>query len=312
MVTYAVECEGLTKTFKSPQNRDGLKVLSNITFKVKKGTALAITGGNGSGKTTLLKVLATLYLPDGGSCKILDLDLIKQTREIQERIAFVSAGLDFQRKLTLRENLQFFAQVQGSSLDPALRFLDEMNMSHIVDQRTETFSEGQKAITRLAIGLMKEQSEILMLDEVTLGLDVTRKEEVIDYLSKAIRKKTLLIVDHDSDVIERLCNQVLILRPGGHVDTILPVDHLLRSLPYSHEITAVPIRPLIDREVKEIWPHFVRNGGILKFYPVNQIQAERITNRLLKSNLMSSVQTRKIDLNEYAIRYGQSSLTELV
>ncbi len=312
MVVNAIECQHLTKTFKNPQNRDGLTVLGDITFHVKKGSTLAITGGNGSGKTTLLKVLATLFLPDGGNCKILGLDLVKQASEIRERISFVSAGLDFQRKLTLRENLEFFAKVQGSSVEPAFRFLNEMNMMHIIDQRTETFSEGQKAITRLAIGLMKEKSEILLLDEVTLGLDVTRKEEVIDYLTKSIRNKTLLIVDHDSDVIERLCEQVLILKPGGFVDTIVSVDQLMKSLPYSHEITAIPKRYLQDRDIKEIWPHFVRSGGIIKFYPENKRQAERITNRLLKTDLMSSVQARKIDLNDYAIRYSQSSLTELI
>ncbi len=308
MTRFAIECEGLQKIFKSPGQKKPLQVLGDITFSIKKGTSLAITGGNGSGKTTLLKVLSTLFLAEGGNCKILGHDLIKEPRLIRERTSFVSAGLDFQRKLTLKENLEFFAMVQGSSIEPALKFLDEMNMTHILNQRAETFSEGQKAITRLAIGLMKTKSEIFMLDEVTLGLDVTRKEEVIDYLKKVIRNKTLLIVDHDSDVIERLCDEVLILRTGGYVESILSVKELMKSLPYSHEITAVPVKPLLDRDVKEIWPHFVRNGGILKFYPTNKTQAERITHRLIKSDLMSSLQTRKIDLNEYAIRYSQTSI----
>ena len=168
MSNAAIRVENLKKIFKTPGDRKGHTVLSDISFEVPRGTSVAVTGANGSGKTTLLKVLSTLYLPDEGKCSILGYDLVKDQAMIRKRISFVSPGLDFQRKLTLDENLKFFARVQDSDPDNAYKFLDEMNLLDKIDDRTETFSEGQKAITRLAIGLMKSV-DILLLDEVTLG-----------------------------------------------------------------------------------------------------------------------------------------------
>ena len=78
---------------------------------------LNLVSSPGSGKTTLLKVLATLYLPDGGMNRVLDMDLVRDAPLIRERISFISPGLDFQRKLTLEENLKFFAKVQNPSFN---------------------------------------------------------------------------------------------------------------------------------------------------------------------------------------------------
>ena len=112
MTNLAIEVHHLKKIFRTPGNRVGNTVLSDISFELPKGASVAVTGENGSGKTTLLKVLATLYLPDSGSCRILGMDLVKEAAEIRDRIAFVSPGLDFQRKLTLEENLKFFEKTK--------------------------------------------------------------------------------------------------------------------------------------------------------------------------------------------------------
>lgn len=307
--SYAIEVENLKKIFRTPGDREGTTILSDVTFDLPAGSSVAVTGENGSGKTTLLKVLATLYLPDSGNCRILGMDLVKEARSIRENVSFVSPGLDFQRKLTLNENLTFFAKVQNSSLENAYRFLESMELTFKLDDRTETFSEGQKAITRLAIGLMKD-SDILFLDEVTLGLDVNRKEQVINYIKSELNHKTILIIDHDSTVIDRLCDTILILKSGGYVDRMLSIKELLATLPYSHEITAVPIRILNEREIKQLWPHFTKTGGTIKFHAKTRSEAQIINTRILSSGFISRAETKIVDLNDYAIRISQNSLNE--
>ncbi|MHA2503278.1 MAG: ATP-binding cassette domain-containing protein [Candidatus Kariarchaeaceae archaeon] len=303
----AIEVEHLQKIFRTPGDRVGNTVLGDISFSLPKGTAVAVTGENGSGKTTLLKVLATLYLPDAGKCRILDLDLVRDASKIRDLISFVSPGLDFQRKLTLDENLKFFAKVQNSQMEGAYKFLDAMNMSEKISERTETFSEGQKAITRLAIGLMKD-AEVLFLDEVTLGLDVGRREQVINYLTEHLKRKTIMMVDHDSTVIDRLCDTVLILRKGGYVDRMIAISELLDSLPYSHEITAIPSRILSEREIKQLWPEYQRAGGTIRFHPKTRSEAQIINTRILTSGFISRAETRVIDLNDYAIRIAEGMI----
>lgn len=302
--TQVIEVDQLRKVFKTAGNRKGNVVLNDITFDVERGSTVAVTGENGSGKTTLLKILSTLYLPDGGKIRVLDMDLVRDASRIRQRITFVSPGLDFQQKLTLQENLNFFAKVQNSELEGAYKFLEAMNLIDKLEDRTETFSEGQKAITRLSIGLMKD-AEILFLDEVTLGLDVNRREQVINYIKTELNRKTIMMVDHDSTVIDRLCDQVLILKTGGYVDRMVNIKELLAALPYSHEITAIPIRNLSDREVRQVWPEFTRTGGTIRFYPKNRAEAQVINTRILSSGFISRVETRGIDLNDYAIRIAE-------
>lgn len=302
----AIEVSHLKKIFRTPGNREGNIVLTDISFQLPRGSAVAVTGANGSGKTTLLKVLATLYLPDDGVSRVLDMDLVRDAHKIRNRVSFVSPGLDFQRKLTLNENLKFFAKVQNSELEGAHKFLEAMELMEKVDDRTETFSEGQKAITRLAIGLMKD-AEIYFLDEVTLGLDVNRREQVINYLKTELNRKTLMIVDHDSTVIDRLCDTILILKEGGFVDRMIPIQELLETLPYSHEITAIPTRVLSDREIRQLWPHYNRSGGTIRFFPRTRQEAQIINTRILTSGFISRAETRVIDLNDYAIRIAENT-----
>ena len=297
----AIEVEHLEKIFRSPGNRTGTTILADVSFEVEQGSAVAVTGENGSGKTTLLKVLSTLYLPDSGKVRVLDFDLKRDAHLIRERISFVSPGLDFQRKLTLDENLSFFAKVQNSDKEGAYKFLQSMNLMSKIDDRTETFSEGQKAITRLAIGLMKS-ADILFLDEITTGLDVNRREQVINFLKNEINHKTILIVDHNSSIIDRLCDKVLILKKGGIVDRMISIEELLKTLPYAFEITAVPKRTLDDREIKQLWPQYTKSGGVINFYPKNRSEAQVINTRILSSGFINRAETRTIDLNEYAIR----------
>lgn len=304
----AIEVEHLKKTFRTPGDRVGTTVLNDISFEVPRGTSVAITGENGSGKTTLMKVLSTLYLPDAGKISILGHDLVLEASQIREKISFISPALDFQRKLTLNENLKFFAKVQNSDPENAYAFLEEMNLIEKLNERTETFSEGQKAITRLAIGLMKPV-DILLLDEVTLGLDVFRREQVINYLKSQLNHKTLMIIDHDSTVIDRLCEHVLILKAGGYVHSMVSISDLLDSLPYTHEITALPKRLLTDREVKQVWPNYIRTGGTIRFYPTSRDEAQVINTRILSSGFISRAETRAIDLNDYSMRIAQETMT---
>ena len=289
---YAIEVEHLRKIFKSPSAREGTTILSDVTFSIPKGASVAVTGENGSGKTTLLKVLATLYLPDGGVNRVLDMDLVRDAPLIREKISFISPGLDFQRKLTLEENLKFFAKVQNSELDGALHFLEVMNLTDKLEERTETFSEGQKAITRLAIGFMKD-SEILFLDEVTTGLDVNRREEVINFLDSEMSRKTKILVDHNSSVIDRLCDKVLVLMRGGRVNQLIHIKELLESLPYAYEITTIPKRKLSDREIRQLWPHYEKAGGTIRFYPKSRTEAQIINTRILSSGFISRAETKE-------------------
>lgn len=298
---YAVTARRLAKDFKVPGSKKTKRVLDNITFSLPVHDRIALVGPNGSGKTTLMKILATLYLPDEGDCSVLGRDLVEEEAEVRKLISFVSPGLDFHRKLTLNETLEFFAKAQKANPDPALEFIDLMNLSHKLNDRIESFSEGQKALTRLAIGLMKD-APLVLLDEVTATLDVNRKEQVIEFLNTYLNGKTMIMVDHDSQVVDRLCKRVMILNRGGTVARIMQAHDLIMELPYMYEITMTPKKKITPSQARKIWPDFELFGGKVRFFAQKESEVQGITNRILAFGNFTKFEVSGASLHELSIR----------
>ena len=301
---YAVTAKNLSKQFKLPGTKTVKPVIQDVTFSVPVKTKLALVGPNGSGKTTLMKILATLYLPDSGELTIFGYDAMTEADEIRKKISFVSPGLDFHRKLTLKETLEFFAKAQRADISPAMEFIEYMGMTEKLNDRLESFSEGQKSLTRLAIGLMKN-AELLLLDEVTATLDVKRKEQVINYLSKYLKDKTMVMVDHDSQVVDRLCERVLILGKQGRLARIMRVQDLVNELPYQYEITMTPLTKLSEEEAKKIWPDFEIFGGKVRFFAKKETELQGIVSRILSYRRFAKFEISGVSLHELSIRATQ-------
>ncbi|MFX0124813.1 MAG: ATP-binding cassette domain-containing protein, partial [Candidatus Hodarchaeota archaeon] len=117
-------------------------VLRGVDFYLPDEENLAIIGPNGSGKTTLLKTLASVYLPDRGSIRIGPYDLVKQTKQARKLLSYVSPSLSFHKKLTLRETLEYFANLQGASWRRQQELMDSVDLTKMLDVPLEGFSEG--------------------------------------------------------------------------------------------------------------------------------------------------------------------------
>ena len=258
-----------------------IKVLDEITFELEEGENLAIVGPNGSGKTTLLKILATIYLPDKGSVKIYDHDIFKDISKVRDMISFVSPALSFQKKLTLRETLKFFSGIQDSNIEDIYPFLEEIGLDQLMDERLEGFSEGQKAMTRLAIGMLKHP-KILLLDEVTATLDVRRKEEVIDYIDKLDNKLdlTLGLIDHDPMVVDRLCHKILLLRRGGTILRFANVSDLFHEIPYRYDVKVYPRKPLKTKVLDSFGFPYEKLGDFVRFLTKSKKEVDEIHDKL--------------------------------
>jgi ABC-2 type transport system ATP-binding protein len=261
-----------------------LRILNGISFALPDDANLAIVGPNASGKTTLLKMLASIYLPDEGSIEIYGHDLKKKITQVRDMLSFVSPSLTFQAKLTLKETLEFFAGVQGVGIkDIALDFLEEINLMHMMDKRLESFSEGQKAMVRLVVGLMK-QPRLLLLDEITATLDLTRKEAVINTINELDRrhKFTIILVDHDPMVVDRICDKVLLLKRGGRVLKYSTVHELLSNIPYKYDIKVTPKKNLDDDFLESFGFPYKKMGNIIRFFTQNQTEANELNSMLLE------------------------------
>jgi len=274
------------------------RVLDNVSFTLEKGESVALIGPNGCGKTTLLKALATIYKPDEGHIKVFGYDAVDDRDRVRAAFSFVSPALNFQNKLTLHQTIRFFSGVLGKNPEDAMTFLKRMGILHMLDVPLEGFSEGQKAMVRLAIGLIKHP-KILMLDEVVANLDVERKERVIDFVKEEAEYNdlTLLMVDHDPMVVNRLCTKVILLKSGGSILKITTVEELNKSFPYLFEVQ-ITLKKEVDPQVlASVNPDFKQHGNLVRFFAENEEATQTIIHALLpKRAIYNEITTKEVSL----------------
>jgi ABC-2 type transport system ATP-binding protein len=217
--------EGLTKRYKQ------ILAVDNISFAVERGSFTALLGGNGAGKTTTIAMLLGLVKPTAGRITILGTDFIRHPNAVLGRMNFQSPYADLPRRLTVRQNLTVYARlyaVRGVAgrIDMLAEALD---LKALLDRPLGELSAGQRTRAGLAKAFIN-QPEIVLLDEPTASLDPDTADWVRSYLSAYAKAAgaTFLIASHNMPEVERLCDQVLMLRQGRIVDSGSPKELIAR------------------------------------------------------------------------------------
>ncbi|MBN1327851.1 MAG: ABC transporter ATP-binding protein [Candidatus Heimdallarchaeota archaeon] len=315
MVEEIIHSEALVKEFPlshMPRKNESAKkrILDGISFELPKGLSLALLGPNGSGKTTLLKTLSTIYSPDGGNAQICGFDIVKEIKDVRKRISFVSPAMDFQKKLTLKQTLDFFVKVTNGDMVLAKDFIEELQLDHLWNTKLETFSEGQKAITRLCVGLQKNP-EILFADEPTNGIDFRRKQIVLEFLEKQGRERTLVLVDHDPEVVDVLCDKILLIALGGTVRGMVDVSNLHKEFNYMFDIMVIPKGSITKKEATDIWPRYEMIGGMCRFFAGDRKEAGEVHDRIIKWGRFIDIKTSGISIEDITLMWLKKHEDEL-
>ena len=199
--------------------------VQGISFTLKRGQPLGLLGGNGAGKTTTIGMMLGLIVPSGGAIEILGEDMLRHRHRVLPRLNFSSPYVDFPNRLTVRENLMVFAQLYG--LRRARARIDELaadlDLTRLLDQKTGSLSSGQKTRVSVAKALLN-RPEILLLDEPTASLDPDTADWVRGYLETYQRATgaSILLASHNMAEVERLCDEVLMMKQGRIVDRGAP------------------------------------------------------------------------------------------
>jgi ABC-2 type transport system ATP-binding protein len=171
---YAVEVNGLVKTFPEVRAVDGL------SFRVGKGEIFGLVGPDGAGKTTTMRVLAGVMPPDDGSAIVCGCDVVRDPEAVKRHISYMPQRFGLYEDLTVTENIRFYADLFGVSrserLGSAARLLAACGMSEFGDRLAGNLSGGMKQKLGLVCALI-HTPEVLLLDEPTNGVDpVSRRE----------------------------------------------------------------------------------------------------------------------------------------
>lgn len=217
----AVEVTALRKCY------GAVTALADISFSVASGTICGLLGANGAGKTTTIAILLGLLTPTAGSVRILGRDFLAQRYRVLPRMNFSSPYVDLPQRLTVQENLEVYARLYGVTdhrgcIDALCESLDLESFRH---RPHATLSAGQKTRVAFAKALVN-QPDLLLLDEPTASLDPDTADRMRQYLRdyQSATGATLLLASHNMNEVERICDQVLIMRAGRIVDRGRPDD----------------------------------------------------------------------------------------
>lgn len=193
---------------------------NNINLDINSGDIIGLLGKNGAGKTTLIKIICNLIKPDNGQVFIKNKPIEKNPQIVHENIGVVLEGArNLYNFLTVEYNLMYFSYLNKIDNDKLENRIEELlDLFELKDKRNEVvnnLSRGMQQKVAIIVAMLKNP-EILILDEPTLGLDIVSKTKMKNLLKDLKNKygKTIIVSSHDLDVIEDICNKVVIFEKG--------------------------------------------------------------------------------------------------
>lgn len=219
----AIEINHLQKSYGK------IRALDDVSFAVSRGELFGLIGPDGAGKTTLFRLLTTLIAPDGGTATVEGMDIVRNYRQIRERVGYMPGKFSLYPDLTVEENLRFFAALFGTRIEDAYELIAPIykQIEPFRNRRAGKLSGGMKQKLALSCALIHRPS-VLFLDEPTTGVDAVSRNEFWDMLATLKAKGiTVLVSTPYMDEAQRcdriaLCNEGRILAidtPAGIVST---------------------------------------------------------------------------------------------
>jgi len=220
----ALSLEHVSKSFRRATGEPVL-ALDDISFSLRQGGLAAVVGPDGAGKTTLIRLLAGLLKANGGMVSVLGLDAARDPQAIQSRISYMPQQFGLYEDLTVRENLDLYADLHGvGAADRRTQYTRLMAMTGLEPFQKRLagqLSGGMKQKLGLACALVRSP-ELLLLDEPTVGVDPLSRRELWGIIRQLIRDGlTVLLSSSDPDEAEA-CERVLVLSGGAKLEDAPP------------------------------------------------------------------------------------------
>jgi sodium transport system ATP-binding protein len=219
-----IEIAQLAKRFTQGRGKKArmVQAVSDVSLRADDGRITGLLGPNGAGKTTTLRMAAALIVPDAGRIAVDGIDVTREPQRALSRMGVLSDARGLYPRLSARENIVYYGRLQGMTAEAASERAEVLarmlEMTPLLDRRTEGFSQGERMKTALARAIVHDPPN-LVLDEPTNGLDVLATRALRESL-RTLRDeagKCIVFSTHIMQEVERLCDRVVVVSHGRTV-----------------------------------------------------------------------------------------------
>lgn len=191
-------------------------VIRDLSFDIDAGETFGFLGSNGSGKTTTIRALLGIYQPTAGT---LHIDGRPFTPEAGGRLGYLPEERGLYKKESVIDVMVYFGKLKGLGAEQARRwsrgYLERVGIGDKEKVRLDKLSGGQQQKVQLGVTIMNEP-ELLILDEPTKGFDPVNRRLLMDIIDEQKKAgSTVMMVTHQMEEVERLCDRVILLKDGG-------------------------------------------------------------------------------------------------
>ncbi len=247
----ALEVSGISKTFHVGARQ--VQALQQVSFRVRHGVVTGLVGPDAAGKTTLMRLAAGLLVPDAGTITVLGKNATTQSLEVQRAIGYMPQRFGLYEDLTVQENLDLYADLQGvPESTRSARYTELMHMAGLepfTKRLAGQLSGGMKQKLGLACALVRQPS-LLLLDEPTVGVDPLSRRELWEIVYRLVREQgtSVLLSTAYLDEAER-CDEVVLLHEGRLLAQGTPAElrETMRGRTYEIAATNMEKRALQNR-----------------------------------------------------------------
>jgi ABC-2 type transport system ATP-binding protein len=219
----SISVQNISKSYKNVQAVEG------ISFEVQEGELFGLIGPDGAGKTTLFRILTTLLLPNEGSAKVADYDIIRNVKEIRNSVGYMPGKFSLYQDLTVAENLAFFATIFGTTIEENYDLIQDIyvQIEPFKNRRAGALSGGMKQKLALCCALI-HKPKVLFLDEPTTGVDPVSRKEFWEMLKRLKQKGITILVSTPYMDEASLCDRIALIQKGK-IQKIDTPEHIVQN-----------------------------------------------------------------------------------
>ena len=255
MSDFTVACDNLRKVFDGPDGKP-FDAVHDLTFSLRRGKISALVGPDGAGKTTLMRMLTGLLKPDGGSLKVLGIDVAADPQAVQNRISYMPQRFGLYEDLSVQENLDLYADLHGVPQEVRAerfcRMLEMTDMARFTARAAGNLSGGMKQKLGLACTLVRVP-DLLLLDEPSVGVDPLSRRDLWKIIEQLIASDGLSVLVSTAYMDEAgRCDEVLVMDHGRLLAQDTPAAITAKAAGLTYLVAPEPGTPARDLQARLI------------------------------------------------------------